>query len=368
MTVQEAVVQQGISSDAAYAGYIARDLSDKRFASFAAAVSLCLVPYLSLFAHESYRKLKTTNPALASTLSGSVEAIVARSRHSLKLFEDTNRGIDGQLAYFRDEILPAHAGHFLGNTWFPPARRWERDLGLFTYDTKLITTTHGAAFHMGVDPKDLLVKAGPEIRMIYAEYGRYFAGLGARLDGTEATFISRLDPQHFNRRPIDVHANKYYRDVFDGPSNSDLNAMLTVFQGMLNFANSVIREDQTIGTAKYTIFKIRFLTLYQILRSLRVLHDQKLRELTSRSVSYVQGIIGTAAARLITNRAAKPFRNTLIHYNLDSRIDTAEVDVSGPLFGLVPIYYPSHDATTFMAAVDLCICETAAALNQWAHP
>ncbi|WP_325381130.1 hypothetical protein [Edaphobacter sp.] len=111
MTLEETVTQQGITSDASYAGYVARDLSDRRYASFAGVVSLCLAPYLSLFVHESFRKLSTSDPALAASLSNDVKSIVARSRHSLKLFEDTHRGIDGQLAYFRDEVLPAHANY-----------------------------------------------------------------------------------------------------------------------------------------------------------------------------------------------------------------------------------------------------------------
>jgi hypothetical protein len=95
-----------------------------------------MAPYLSLFVHESHRKLRASDPALASLLSSDVEAIVARSRHSLKLFEDTHRGVAGQLAYFRDELLPAHRRRFLGNTWLPLARPLEKDLGLISYAGK----------------------------------------------------------------------------------------------------------------------------------------------------------------------------------------------------------------------------------------
>jgi hypothetical protein len=210
MTLSEAVAQQGIANDAAYIGRFAGDVSSPQFASFASVVSLCMVPYVSLFVHESYRKLRTSDPTLASLLSSDVQVIVARSRHSLKLFEDTHRGVGGQVAYFRDELLPAHTRRFLGNTWLPLARPLEKDLGLFSYAGRLIATTHGTNFHMGIEPDALLAQTGEETRATYEAYGRYFAQLGTELDADGKTFVSYLDPQRFNRWPKDVRAAKYY--------------------------------------------------------------------------------------------------------------------------------------------------------------
>jgi hypothetical protein len=366
MTLEETIVQQGVANDTAYVGCLVRDLSNQKYASFMGVVSLCMAPYLSLFVNESHRKLEKTDPALASSLSSNVKSIVTRSRHSLKLFEDTRRGIDGQLAYFHDEVLPTHSRHFLGNTWLPLARPLEKDLGLFSYDARLIATSHGATFHMGVDPQELLTKTGPELRAIYEEYGRYFARLGARLDTSGETFVSKLDPRRFNQRPNDTRAVRYYRRVFDGTSNPDLNALLTVFRGMMNFVNSVITAGMNKGDVEYTVFKIRFLTLYQILGSLQALHDERLRDLTPRSVAFMERITGSAEARLITEPAAKPFRNTLMHYNLDSRLYATRVDIGQSLFGLVPIYFPSYEVTAFATVVDRCIAETATAIEEWA--
>src|SRR5262249_38065670 len=130
MDVGELVIRQGVSDDARYVGHMIRDLSDASGKPFSGYVPFCVVPFISLFAHESYRKMQALDSALAPQLSQAIESIVARSRHSLKLFEDTKRGIDGQLRYFREEILAAHSDRFLGNTWFPPARALENDLGL----------------------------------------------------------------------------------------------------------------------------------------------------------------------------------------------------------------------------------------------
>lgn len=366
VTVNETVMEQGMAADTAYVGCLIRDLVNPRHASFAPVVAFCMVPYLSLFAHESYRKLELSDPALAASLSSDVRSIVARSRHSLKLFENTHRGIDGQLTFFREEILSAHSDHFLGRTWLPLLRFMEKDLGIYTYASRLITTTHGATFHVGVDAPALLAKTGEEVQSIYEEYGRYFARLGARLDAGEETFVSRLDPRRFNQHPIDVRASEYYCRVFDGPSNPDLNALLTVFRGMLHFVNSVIiagRDDRTDG---YTVSKVRFLTLYQILGSLRVLHDERLRDLSSRSSGYIDKILQNRETKLIMAPIARPFRNTLMHYDLDRRVDATRIDMHQPLFGLVPIYFPSYDASTFSSVVNRCIAETAAAIEEWA--
>jgi hypothetical protein len=55
-----------------------------------------------------------------------------------------------------------------------------------------------------------------------------------------------------------------------------------------------------------------------------------------------------------------------MHYNLDSRVDGTRVDLNQPLFGLVPIYFPTYDVQTFAATVDRCIAETAAVIEEWA--
>lgn len=367
MNVQDQVLVRAIIADAAYAGHLASDLGKPEHAAFAGTVSLCMVPYLLLFVHESCRQIKVIDPTLPSLLSSDAESIAKRSRHSLKLFED-KRGIEGQLAYFRDEILPAHSDRFLNNTWLRMARFLETDLGLFSYNHKIITTTHAATFHMGVDPIVLLKEgAGEQLRAIWEEYGRYFARLGATLDPTVKKFVSYLDPAKFDKWPNDVRANRYYCRVFNGKDTLELNVLLTVFRGMLNFVESVITAGAGHGLLDYTVFKVRYLTLYQALRSLMALHDERSRQLGKRSMRLVEEIIGRPDVKLITDPAAKPFRRTLIHYGLDAQIDTTRMDVTKPLFGLIPICFPSYDIVAFGELIDHCMKETAAALNEWAN-
>jgi hypothetical protein len=362
VTLDGTIIQQGIDKDVTYSARLISDIRDMGDKALASIVPMCLVPYISLFAHESFAKLKATNPALSASLSSDVEQIVARSRHSLKLFEDTHRGIDGQLAYFRDEILASHMEYFRGKTWV--ARWLGRDLGLYSYNGRLIGTTHSATFNLGIEPRSLLRKKGPELQATYVEYGRYLAALGARLDVLGQTFVSHLDPRSLNPRTVDVQSEKYYRRVFDGPANPDLNALLTFFQCMMNFVQLITIHDA--GAFDYSAFKIRFLTLYQVLGSLRMLRDDPLPVLSARSTRFVDRLVDSAETHLILDRNVKPFRNTLMHYNLNPHVDRTQVDVAKPLFGLVPIYFPAHTATSFVAAVDQHIAEVATTMDEWA--
>jgi hypothetical protein len=357
---------QGIACDAAYAGCIARDLRDASYASYSPVVSLCVVPYFSLFVHESLRKLEGIDPTLAAVLSNDVRSIVERSRHSLKLFEDTHRGIDGQVVYFRDEVLPTHHSHFVERVWFPPARRFAKNLGIFSYDKRPIMNTHAATFHMGIATREQLEMQGAEVRAIYERYGRYFGRVGASLDATSQTFVSSLNPQLFNQTEDDVRYEAYYPSVFNGAATPDLNAVLTVFRGMMNFVDSVMVAGRRPDSIEYSVFKVRFLTLYGVIGSLQRLRDEQAQILTHRSVSFIDRISGTAEAQLIMNRSAKPFRNTLMHYNLHSSVDTSRVDMSDPLFGLALVYFPAYDPANFAEAVDRCISETAATMEEWA--
>jgi hypothetical protein len=327
------------------------------------------MPYIALFVHESYAKLAKTDPIIADHVSADFKKIVARSRHSLKLFEDTKRGIDGQLDYFRDEILATHTEHFTGNA--PRLFRFlETDLGLFSYASRLISTTHAANFHLGLSPRDTLAMTGQEIRTFSQQYGRYFGRLGAQVPAESAgTFFNQIDPQQMGKVGNDVRSADYYIRGFDGPGSQDLNALLTVFRCMVNFVSTAIPSPDANGRFDYTEFKIRFLTLYQVLGSLQILHLDERYPLTSRSTRVLQEILDTPAAQTIMDRSAKPFRNTLMHYNLDSRIDLSKVDLNDPVFGLAPVYFPScNDLADLNEIVEQVLANTTEVIDEWARP
>lgn len=366
MSVNDDVIKAGVASDADYMGRLFRDFQTANDASISSITPLCMAPYFSLVLHEAKRKPQAIDPSVFDGFSAEAEEVCARARHSLKLFEDTQRHIDGQLRFFTDDILDKHSAYFLGNTWLWLARRWEKDLGLFTYEGTLVTTSHAAAFHLGVEAEKLLREDnGTYMLGIMQKLGRCFAALGARMDtqGGE-TFVRHLSGARL--RAADVRASTYYAQAFNGVATPAINGVLTDFQVRMNFIDRIITAGADIRNLEYTVFKIRYITLYQVLLSLKLLKEDARYPLSSSSNEVLETILDTDAAHTIMGGTVREFRNTLMHYNLLKGADPAKVDLTQPIFGLVPQYFPAYTFEQLSELVDQCIRETACALNRWA--
>ncbi|MGW1564018.1 hypothetical protein ACWCQ1_47330 [Streptomyces sp. NPDC002144] len=368
MSVNDDVIKAGVASDADYMGRLFRDFQAVNNASISAITPLCMAPYFSLVLHEAKLKPQTIDPSVFDEFSAEAEEVCARARHSLKLFEDNQRNIEGQLRFFEDDILKKHSARFLGNTWLRFARRWEKDLGLFTYDGTLVTTSHAAAFHLGVEADKLFQNDNGVYRIgITRQMGQCFAALGARMDthGGE-TFVRFLSGSRL--KSADVLASTYYAEAFNGAATqAAINVALTDFQVRMNFINKVITAGSDIRNLEYTVFKIRYITLYQVLLSLKLLKEDSRYPLSPASTRVIENILAAPAGRVVTDRSVRHFRNTLMHYNLLPSADTARVDLGQPIFGLVPQYFPGYDFEGLSALVDTCISETASALNDWSR-
>lgn len=362
MSDRKLIIDRAMRADADFAGRVISAFTRPELSGVAPVVSFCLSSYFSLFVYEGYARLPEVAPQLHMPLSTLAQSVTARSRHSLKFFEDTHRGIDGQITYFEDEIFPAHAGRFYGNTWLPFAGRWETDLGFYRYAGRLVSTTHAATFGLGLDPKTMFNEnAGPELVRIMTEYGQYFGALGATLDAKASSFLDDVDVSLFGQLGDDVRSERFYRRCFNGEATPSINALMTVFQASMNFVDTLMPP-----TLEYSVFKIRFLTVYQVLRSLEMLRTERASELSAKSLAAVSGILDAAEARLIVDPSAKPFRNTLMHYGPDNRIDLSQVDDGDLTSSLVPFCYGGLAAPDFAAQLDTCIALTAAGLNGWA--
>ncbi|GHB15929.1 hypothetical protein GCM10010306_004310 [Streptomyces umbrinus] len=361
------VIMSGIVSDANYFGRYIRDVNSSDNEFLVAVLAFCMAPYFSLAMHESLLKLQKIDPSITAAFEPDTLAISARSRHSLKLFEDNKRGIEGQISYFRDEVFPAHSARFLGNTWLPLARFLETDLGLYTYEGRLITTTHSATYHLGFEPTKLLSEgAGPYIRSVYEEYGALFGSLGADLEDEGAeTFVTSLRSSSLNDE--DVRASKYYGKVFNGPSTPEINAMLTTFRAMLNFTDLALADGVQREHVEYTTLKLAYLSIYQVLHSVRILVGDPTYPLTARSAESATNIVGSNSAKKIMSPTSRPFRNMLMHYNLPPRIDVSRVDLSKPFFGLIPDYFPDYEVGDLIDLVHVCGSTTSGLLDQWAE-
>ncbi|MFD9593039.1 hypothetical protein ACFWA9_09815 [Kitasatospora sp. NPDC059973] len=368
MSIATEITKRSIAADVSYLGRYARDcrsLSESGRGAPVPILGLCMVPYISLCVHESQKKLGIVMPHPNSELSATASSIVARSRHSLKLFEDSGRGgIHGLLSYFHNEAFPAHFSKFRGKHSLSLARLFGHDLGISYFDGKLISTSCSSTLFLGM-PLEISLRQGVEIGAIYKEYGSYLGGLGARLDTGPASYAIGLNPGSFTSR--DDRIAIFYSRGFNEDGTLALNAALTVFRGLLNFADRVICHGHSPLALEYAPFKMRYITLYHVLSSLRLLRNDPIFPLSDISKGFLDNILSTNGARTVMSGSGRPFRNSLIHYDLDSRIRPSEIDFDEPLFGLVHACFQLHNFASFSTLVDQCIKETAAQIDTWAE-
>jgi len=316
---------------------------------------LSVIAFLALFVYEAEGKL-----SLAPTWrAADTERVMARSRHALKLFDDTKRDLEGQVAFFRDEIEPAHRRRFLRPIPWP----WAKDLGIYKYEDRPISNTHVASFLTGYDPPKLFTRGmSDELRSIASDYGRYFAALGASLDPTAESFASRWDSSRL--KGVDERADRYYRGLFAGATSREINPLLGLFQALINFATFVLPLDP-VPESWQTIFKIRFLTLYHVLSGLAKLRASG-RISPSGGAAHLDAILNTSEAATLLSSSVRPVRNTLMHYGPDPRLALTSLDLGMPLYGLPEACCGGRDAPWLESVVTKQIELTAAELQAWA--
>jgi len=358
-SAEHAATRDAIERDAQFVGrYISAALNG---GSAAPIVSLVLNNYFALFIAESQQWLRLFRLGMPNPLSEDVRQIIKQSRNSLKLFEDSNRRIRGQLTYFKDGILSEHRSYFydrFGDAVPPEAT----DLGIFRYSGSIICTTHSASFGLGVPAKKLLEEEGL-VRGLAKDYGRYLSLWGTRI--TEApSFLGCLDDALVGKDE-DVRSCEFYARTFNEAGPEELNGFLSVLQSAMNFTSEILSLESNVESF-YTVFKIRFLTLYHVIRSIRPLIGNRALTISSLSQSYILRIISNPMAKLIISDAdVTGLRQSLVHYRPEARF-VARLDTAAPLYGLLRAAFPGRTAMEAVGEVYQCAADTAALINDWA--
>ena len=332
---RQRIIEHAIRTDVAFAG---RLISSYQYNPKMGAVGmLCATPFLSLIVHESHRKLQQIASATTPegvTFTHETAGIVTRSRHTLKLFEDSAQPeIDGYLDWFDNHVTTTHRTHFITNIKVRALRWLGNDLGIYYYDRTPVTNTHAAAFFLGIESDGLLSfteHAKRSILSTFTEYGSYFGSWGARLDEGQSSFVTYA---HDVLQQKDVKSEKYYATTYNGRHTPKLNALLCAFQALIN-TTAVLLPLDTNAASIQTIVKFQYLTLYQALQSLRKLTGPTAPSLSTASRDHIRKILEHPTVTTLFANDSRPLRNSLIHYDVDSRIDMTHLSLDRLLYDL----------------------------------
>lgn len=111
----------------------------------------CMHNYMCLIIHESNRALRHVDPDLADALAYDCAPAIERARHSVKLYDDKYKELDDVGADFR-RIIEEHrqdSSTTPGCDWPGPL---ERDLALWRFRGRLVSTSHAASFFLAFPP------------------------------------------------------------------------------------------------------------------------------------------------------------------------------------------------------------------------
>lgn len=327
---------------------------------------LSFINQLALIVYESSRRPYARQ---AATLLSQHPDALARSRHSIKLYEDSKRSVDEIAEYF-EGIVSTHRQYFMALPRFAWARRWVTDLGLFRYHGAVIGTTHVYNYNLGIEPRELLVIDAKEAQVdLLHSFTRMLGEYFGQLEPTVAagppgrSFLAHINPQQFG--PIDDRRSwEYYPTTFGAAGRRGLAPTLHLLQCAANTLLKFLDPEAIFVADVEAAFKLRYVTLYQVASSLHLLtqHDVVKDIGTAARVRQVTDL-GLIARML--DPSARPLRNTLVHYGIDSRIDESHIEPAMPLGGLIEQFFPEHTFQELDRHLAVTVAEVAGVLDQW---
>lgn len=321
----------------------------------------CMHNYMCLIIHESHRALRHVAPDVADALAYDCAPAIERARHSVKLYDDKYKELDDVGADFK-RIIEEHRQEFLGNTWLPLARPLEKDLVLWRFRGRLVSTSHTAGFFLAFPPQAFKSRdeLGPRLHAVAVEQGSYIAAAAEGLPWQGQSALDALQETDLTEK--EVRAEKHYRRSFDPALREEIKASLTAMTCALNTVDVLLAEDTTPSSAT-PVFKLRYVTLHHVLSSLRKLDDQCGSALRSPDRALLRDILDAPMSSLIL-QAHKGFRNTLVHYR-PARNVQERLSLDAPFYGLLDAYFPADEARSLGDTLALHTAHVADRMSAW---
>lgn len=355
----------GILSDAAYFGRTVTSSRRKSSASpISSIVPMIIAPHIALHIYESERKLRDLAPELLKGLSEDTKVMVEKSRHSLKMLEDTKRGVEGQTKFF-EEIARAHRTYFRGMVRFSLLQGAATDLGIYRYNGKIIGTTHSLTLDLGLDPRDIAREGLDQIILERStQYGQYLGALGATMDETQTSFLDDLVPSAFIQKEEDWKSTRFYEERITDAFPMNQRPLITLLLAHINFSTLLFETDGIQTIPEYPVFKMQFIRTYGVMQSLKALAKTKGEENNTELV-LLKSIIDDPRNAWIFTKEMRHLRNALTHYLPDKSLkfdDFNQDDFFPKLLQAFTNESTPHNLCTELGATSQRVSTI---LNQW---
>jgi hypothetical protein len=201
---------------------------------------------------------------------------------------------------------------------------------------------------------------GRELHDVAAEIGRYAAAVTDELPWAGTSFMDTLKTTDLASR--DVRAEKTYRQAFDPALPEATKAALTGLTCALNVVDVLLADDAN-GPSAVTVSKLRYITLHHVLSSLRKLAAEHRPGLQPPARALLDEILTAPTSDRIA-QAHPQFRNTLVHYRPERRVEE-QLRLNEPLYGLVEVYFPGEDFPSLNAEVAAHLNHVAQRMQAW---
>lgn len=332
-----------------------------------------IIPYTSLFVHESNNYLKRLFPDIEKLILRKQKNITRASRIRIKLFDDRDKNIPEQIEHlkwilnFWNSWLNGQHKGFLGIL----KRALQKDTGIFLYNEAIISSTFVGFFNIGLEKNDISVSnTGEPInldKVIYDlgyDIGNYINILAVNFESNTNSSPSQckyaLEDKIFSS--IDVKKGNFFKSIYNGEATEELNASLFLLSTSLNFLTRIF--SKLVINTPDTWFKIKFLTLYHVVSSVKKMRDfyYPTNKLTNNSKDNFDNILNDNELKFLISK--KEFRNILVHFSI-KKITLENLNSNLRFWGIVECFFDGMSFEEVDRVIDHQISRISNILNYW---
>ncbi|WP_437289374.1 hypothetical protein [Sorangium sp. So ce406] len=317
-------------------------------------IFLGLVPTASMFIVESYGSLLPFAPELGQLLSQENLDLVRPARHRAKLLLSDRSQITDTAAELakiatrqREAFLRPHTGPL---RWLK--RIVQADMGVFTFDGHVFSSTHAAIFSFGTDEE--LESIGHDFGYLL---GKYISTLASGMRFEKPFDTGSATPPIAPVEMKDIKFESLYKRGPLGSLELGMAAACSIVLASVNMTHRMLRS--IVDPTEPTFFKLRFLSAYHAQSSIQLLQDalRPAGKLSPAAATVFVEVLRHPFARWLRGR--KELRDVLVHYQprLPGRFDptTTADTVVASLLGRRSMADVDQDLDTFLDHITLIL-------------